>query len=278
MPDTNANPNPNPGAWAESLDAEMKPWVSGMGLDKLDAAAALTKVLPMYRGAEQKLGVPADQVLRLPGKDAKPEEWQPIYRRLGAPEKAEEYGLTAPEGDSGEFLKTATGWFHKHNVPKAMAAGLAAEWNEFAAAEKARADGLWNQRFDEEMNALKGDWKGEDFNKNTDLAKRVMKTMGFSPEQLTALERALGPRAMLSAFAKFGSAVGEHRFVTGDGPKDFGMTPEGAKGRIADLQKDSKWMAEYLSGNADKKAEWTRLHEIAYGTGPANTAQVDVTA
>jgi hypothetical protein len=261
----------NAGTWAESLDADTKTWVGGMGLDKLPPDQALAKVLPMYRGAEQKLGVPADQLLRLPGKDAKPEDWKAVYSKLGAPEKPEDYGLQAPEGDAGEFLKTATGWFHELGVPKTMAAGLAGKWGEYVQAQQEVAVGKWNQRFDAEVAELKGAW-GQDYDKHLDLSNRVLKAAGFTPEQQKALEQALGPKAFRMAFAKFGSMVGEHKFVGGEGGQGFGMSPESAKARIAALQADKDWQAKYLAGDADKKAEWTRLHEIAHGTQPTGFA------
>ena len=251
------------GSWADSFDSDTKGWVAGMGLDKLPPDQALAKVLPMYRGAEQKLGVPADQVLKIPGKDAKPEDWRPVWQKLGAPEKPEDYGIQAPEGDSGEFLKTATSWFHELGVPKSMAAGLATKWNEYVAQTQTASEGQWNQRFETEVAELKGEWKG-DFDKNKDLANRVMRTGGWSAEQLQAMEQALGPKAFLSGFAKFGSMVGEHRFVGGEGQKSFSMSAEAARARIADLQKDTAWQTKYLSGDADAKADFTRLNQIAY--------------
>jgi hypothetical protein len=257
------SPPPGGGSWADSLDGEMKPWVSGMGLDKLPADQALAKVLPMYRGAEQKLGVPPDQVLRLPGKDAKPEDWRAVWNKLGAPEAPDGYELTPPEGQSDEFLKAASGWFHELGVPKSMAAGLATKWNEHVASEQARMEGVWNQRFDTELTALKGEW-GDQFDGNVDFAKRVMRTAGWKTEELQAMEKALGPAAFLKGFSGLGKMLGEHRFVGGEGQKGFGMSPEGARSRIVDLQKDATWMSSYLGGDADKKAEWTRLHEIAF--------------
>lgn len=254
----------NNGAWADSLDAEMKPWVSGMGLDKLEPAAALAKVLPMYRGAEQKLGIPADQLLRLPGKDAKPEDWMQVWGRLGRPEKPDGYEIKAPDGDAGEFLRTATGWFHEIGVPKGMARALAGKWNEYVGAQQEADVGRWNQRFDKEHGDLKGEWKGEDYNKNIDLSKRVMKAMGLSQQDLQAVERALGPKQFHMAFARFGGMVGEHRFVGGEGDKQFAMSSEGAKTRLAELQKDAAFTAKLTAGDVDAKAEWTRLHQVAF--------------
>jgi hypothetical protein len=252
----------NAGSWADTLDADTKPWVAGMGLDKLPADQALAKVLPMYRGAEQKLGVPADQVLRLPGKDAKPEEWRAVYSKLGTPDKPEGYEIQAPEGDSGEFLKTAVGWFHEIGLPKGMAQALTGKWGEYVAAAQEAEIGKWNARFDTEVAELKTTW-GQDYDKHLDLSNRVLKAAGFSPDQQKAIEQALGPKAFRQAFAKFGSMVGEHRFVGGEGEKGFGMSPEGARERIKALQADKAWQTKYLNGDADAKAEFTRLQQIA---------------
>lgn len=255
----------NSPTWADSFDADTKAWVGGKGWDKLAPDAVLPELVKGYRGAEQKLGVSPDQLLRLPGKDAKPEDWHPIWQKLGAPEKAEDYGL-AEAGKETEFLKTASGWFHEMRMPKQMAAGLAAKWNEYVGAQQEAEVGKWNQRFDAEVTALKTEW-GQDYDKHIDLSNRVLRAAGFTPEQQKALEQALGPKAFRQSFAKFGSMVGEHRFTGGENQQgSFGMSPEGAKQRIAALQADKAWQDSYLSGDADKRAEMTRLHEIAYGT------------
>lgn len=266
---SNASGAANGGSWADSFDADTKGWVSGMGLDKLDAGAALAKVLPMYRGAEQKLGVPADQLLRLPGKDAKPEDWRGVYTKLGLPEKPEGYEIKAPDGDSGEFMKQATTWFHEIGVPKGMAQALAGKWNEYVGAQTAAAEGRWNQRFDSEMAELTKEW-GDNFNANKDLAGRVERSLGLNRDQLVSMERALGPKAYQQFLARFGTSMGEHRFQGGDGQKQFGMSAEGAKQRIVDLGKDQAFQKKLFAGDADAKAEWTRLHQIAHGNELAN--------
>jgi hypothetical protein len=43
-----------------------------------------------------------------------------------------------------------------------------------------------------------------------------------------------------------------------------GMTVEAAKVRIGQLKSDKEWVAKYAAGGADQKAEWDRLHKIAY--------------
>lgn len=238
-------PAANAPTWHDSFDADTKQWIGGMGLDKLPADQALAKVLPMYRGAESKLGVPADKLLRLPKDENDAEGFMQIMSKLGRPEKPEDYGLQAPEGDSGEFVKTASGWFHELGIPKRQAAGLAAKWNEHVQATQNAETERWNARHDEEMTALKGEWQGEAFDKNMDLAKRVMGAFGYTPEQLQAIERAVGPKAMLQGFQKFGAALGEHRFV-GDGNANFGGGS--IDEQIAALRKDPEYGKDSVRG------------------------------
>jgi hypothetical protein len=259
----------NGATWLEGFDADTKSWVSGKGWDKLDASSVLPELVKGYRGAERTLGVPADQILRLPGKDAKPEDWRPVWQKLGAPDKPEGYEIKAPEGDPGEFLKTATGWFHELGIPKPMAQGLAAKWNEFAQTQAEAAGAAWDSRFDKEMGELKTEW-GQDFDKNRDLARRVEKATGLQVEQLQGVERALGPKAYQQFLARFGAALGEHRFVGGEGEKTFSMSADAAKARIAELGKDEAFKKKLMGGDVDAKAEWTKLHEAAFGTELAN--------
>jgi hypothetical protein len=234
------------GSWADSLEPDIKPWVAGMGLDKLPEREALAKVLPMYRGAEQKLGVPADQVLRIPGEKATPEEIKAYRTKLGVPDSVDGYGIQAPEGHDGEFLKTASGWFHELGIPKTQAAGLAEKYNAHVQAAQAAELDKWNARHGTEINALKDTWKGDAYDKNLDLAQRVMRQAGFNDEQLKAMERALGPKALLEGFAKFGSSIGEHRFV-GDGQnKAFGGGSIDDK--IKALHADPEYMKDSVRG------------------------------
>lgn len=247
-------------AWSSSLDADTQAWVSGKGFDKLDATAVLPELVKGWRGAEKTLGVPADQILRLPGANAKPEDWAPVWSKLGRPEKPEGYELK--EGDP-EFLKQASAWFHEIGIPKQMAHGLASKWNGHVSALREQADTAWNTRFDKEMGELKTEW-GNDFEAKRDLARRVERATGLNVDQLQGVERALGPKAYQSFLARFGSTIGEHRFVGGEGQKSFSMSEAQAKARIEELKKDKGFQEKLFAKDADSNAEWTKLHQIAF--------------
>lgn len=261
----NEAPVPASGGWVESFDDDSKSWISGMGLDKLSEREALSKVLPMYRGAEQKLGVPAEQLLRLPGKDAKPEDWRSVWVKLGAPDKPEGYEIAPPEGQGDEFSKVATSWFHEIGVPKGQAQALASKWNDYVAQQQTAQDAQFQSQADKDIAALREEWKGDEYNKNVALAQKVRRASGLSDEEALKVERALGLRRSAVVFSALGKSLGEHRFIgAGEGSQSFAMTPESAGARLAELRKDGAWMSKYLSGDADKMAEYTRLMQIAH--------------
>jgi len=84
--DTGATP------WGE-LSEEQTGYVQNKGWE--NPAGMLTS----YQQLEAHVGVPADQLLKLPSQDADPKEWDRVWARLGRPENADGYGdFTLPEG------------------------------------------------------------------------------------------------------------------------------------------------------------------------------------
>lgn len=70
----------------------------------------------------------------------------------------------------------------------------------------------------------------------------------------------------MKLFANIGSKLGEAEFHTGEGRSGSGgpMTPSQAVSKIASLQGDKEWVAGYLAGNVEKRAEMERLMKMAY--------------
>lgn len=251
--------------WADSFDPETKGWLESKNLTKLEAEKALPELAKGWRGAESKLGVPADQLQRLP-KDVNDAEGLKAYLgKLGVPETPEGYEIKPEEGMEQDFPTQAAKWFYEMNVPKNIAKGLYGRLRDYATAKLEAAEASFNQQADEDIQALKGEWKGEQFDKNVELARRVRMTMGLTTEETMEVERALGVKRAAQVFSSLGKMLGEHRFVGGDQPQTrFSMSPEAARTRIIELQRDQGFQAKYLAGDADAKAEMTRLHQIGF--------------
>ncbi|MFY8121324.1 MAG: hypothetical protein ACOVK7_08045, partial [Burkholderiaceae bacterium] len=104
------------------------------------AAPAPTPNAPAPAPGAPDPNAAGEQGLKLPGKDATPEQWAEFYKAIGAPEKAEDYKLPVPEGDDGAFAKTASEWFKDAGILPQQAEKLAGKWNEFVASQQQAAD------------------------------------------------------------------------------------------------------------------------------------------
>lgn len=172
------------------------------------------------------LNAAGEQGLKLPGKDATPEQWAEFYKAIGAPEKAEDYKLPVPEGDTGEFAKTAAEWFKDAGILPQQAEKLAGKWNEFVAsqqqsADKAEADRVaaLHAKNTAEQADLRNEW-GQSHTANMEFARRAA-TQFFPSEQagavITAMEGVLGYKATIQMLHKIGQGLGEHDATAGLG-------------------------------------------------------------
>lgn len=209
--------------------ADLRTWIDGKGY------ASAQTALEAHMNAEKLLGVPADQIVRMP----KPDDaaaWDGVWAKLGRPEKPEDYGLPVPDGDDGEFAKVAAGVFHKAGVPKGMAGQIASAINEHVAgAMKARSDALQAEAA-QALDALKQEW-GADYSKREELSRRAFREYGqkagLGEADVTALESAIGTSKMLKLFAALGESMGEHAFAGGDpGSQSFAVTPAQARTKL----------------------------------------------
>lgn len=119
-------------------------------------------------------------MIKLPGKDAKPEDVAKYRKAIGAAEKVEEYKFAgaAEAGDTDKAIygKIAETLF-KHNAPPALASeleGIVAEVKQTVVAEQERV--AKKGREDNEA-ALRKKW-GADYDANVQLASRAAKAFG----------------------------------------------------------------------------------------------------
>lgn len=258
--------DPTPGAGAGAAD-----WTSGFpdevrGVVQTKGWKSPADAVGSYMNLEKLLG--ADKAGRgvvLPKDDAPAEEWAAFYNRMGRPESADGYKLPVPEGDSGGFASTAAQWFHEAGLTPKQAETLAAKWNEYSGTTLQSQEAEFEQKSAIELQDLQREW-GDKFNEQAELARRARRESGLSDEEGLAIERALGLKKAAQVFAKLGQQFAEAPVKGGEGAHAgrFGGTPEDAKARIAALKGDAGWTAKYLSGDADARAEFERLHRIAF--------------
>jgi hypothetical protein len=246
------------GDWTATLDETARGYVTTKGFKTPG------DVLTSYMNAEKLLGVPADQILRLPKADAKAEDWAPVYDRLGRPAKAEDYKIPVPQGQSDALAKAVAPVMHQLGLSQAQAEGLISWWN-------GQSEGMLKQqatdataKSNEQAATLAKEW-GAAAEQNTGVARAAAQKFGITAEQIDGMQAVLGYDGVMKLFHKIGSGLGEGEFHGGDGSSGFGgvMSPEQARFEIKSLQQDRDWTKKYMSGDAEARRRMEQLQKWA---------------
>lgn len=242
--------------WTAGLNDEMRGYVQTKGFKDTSA------VVEAYRNYEKLQGVPQERLLKIP-ENLDSDEGRSIFERLGKPKEKAGYTIAIPKeyGDdklAEEFRELA----YKGNLTQKQAEGLVGWWNSRnAEAIKANTLNSQTQATKAEEN-LKRDW-GNAYDQNKEIALSGAVVMGLDDNQVQALARTLGPDGAMKLLHKFGSATGEHAFVSGNsgGGK---VSAEQAKSMISQLEGDTGFVKRLLSGDTDAKKQWDSLHAAAH--------------
>ena len=265
--------------WFSGFDAETQAYISTRGLADKDPAAAFLEAAKAHREAQAYIGVPKEQLLKLPKADAPPEEWDDVYAKLGYSKNADDYkldGLKRADGTDVEvgmkdFIRqqaldmklspAAAAKFAEATV-KHLESGAAAQ-TEAQTAEATRA-----------LEQLRQSW-GANYQANSVIADRayqaIMAAAGFDQPKMTAAIAKLGETAgradVMQMLLAVGQKLGEDAFVGGGGlgGGNVRYTAEGAKARIAELKADTTFVQRYLGGGTAENKEMSDLHTLAYG-------------
>lgn len=257
-----------PAAWHDSFDADTKGWLQNRGYDKLDEKAALNESIKGFRNVEKLIGAPAEQILKLPGKDAKPEEYGVIYDKLGRPADPSKYDLkfgTDTRPVDPAFDGFAKGLFHKVGLSQSQAAEVAKEFTAYT--DKVVNDKVSGYKADLQKQEveLKTEWGGG-YDQQVGVAKQFIHAAGIKGEQIDQLEQVMGFAGVMKFFNQLGSKIGESKYVDNNESGGFGgLSKEAAATKIGQLRNDVEFAKKLGANDAATKAEWDRLHVIAYG-------------
>lgn len=273
----------NPAAEASAPAAGQPPAAPDWATDFPDDAKSVvtTKgwkspadVVQSYIHAEKLIGADkAGRAVVPPKDDAPAEEWRAFHAKLGMPEKPDGYNLAVPEGQDATFAQEAAAKFHEIGLPAKQGAAIGEWWNAKVEAIQAAEEQRIAQEATLGMQQLREAW-GTQFDAQLELGRRAAREAGFSPELIGVLEKSVlrdlgasGFKELMAGFAKNGQQYAEATIHGTDNQRGgFGpMTPEAAKSRIQALKGDSDWVAKYTNGNPEARAEFDRLHTIAYG-------------
>lgn len=223
-----------------------------------------------YRNLEKLHGVPADQIVRLPGADAKPEDWGQVFTRLGKPAAPDGYQFQLPQGDDGVFAKTAAGWMHEANLTQAQAAKLFEKVTAWAGEQAQGGQASKATDASAQAASLLKEW-GPNHDTNMAVAQRGAKAFGIDEGTIDKLQDALGYDGVMKFMHQLGSKVGNDAgFVAGDGKGGFegNVTQEQAVAEIKRLRQDKTFAGRFNSSDPQvrhiARTEMRRLEQIAY--------------
>ncbi len=263
--------------WFSALDAEHIGFVQTKGYDKLDPQAAALKMATDYRQTEKYVGLPADQLLRLPKDTGDTEGWKAVYQRLGAPDKPEGYDFSSVEFDEeglttkfrDAFRDTAV----KLNMPKQMAEEFAKAVHKAIGDHGESVAAIEAASLAEQRAELVKNWGPEDgtrFRGNMFVADQAAERLGVTPEQMEALKAGIGGSALAELFRKIGAGMGEDRMVRdpGQGGRDV-MTRDQAIAKRVELLGDGRpgtgdvsFQKRYLEGDVAARREVSALTRL----------------
>jgi len=221
---------------------------------------SVDKLAKSYTHLVKKMGVPAEQLLRLPGAG---EPMDDVYNALGRPETHEHYDMSdyAPE-TTENFRQLA----HEIGLNNNQANALFNAYIDSIAGQEESESEAFDQFEVENTQALQKEWGG-DFDKNVELARRAF--MNFAtPEAVEIMEQTgLGNHPeILKVFSRVGELLQEDSVLPGSStPILGGMNPAQAQqsidAKMADPNFRNAYLDQYNPGHAEAVREMTKLHE-----------------
>lgn len=245
---------------AQGLDAETLGFVQSKGYKTPG------DVVSAYRGAEKLLGVPADQVIKLPQGEYNQDLMNKnVFDKLGRPPTAADYKLPVPQGQTPEYANEVSKWFHEAGLTAKQAQMLAEKSNGYLQQQMGTQGEATKAEQTRQLSELKATW-GNDFDKNTGIVDRAAEAFGMKPEQIGALKGAMGVKGAMEFLHNIGSRLPtDDNFVSPEGRTNTfngGLSVEQATTRKAELMKDKGFSARFSKGDADAKAEMMNLNRI----------------
>lgn len=266
--------------WYAGFDAETQNYITTRGLADKDVSAAFLETAKAHQEAQAYIGVPKEQLLKLPKADAPPEEWDEVYTKLGYSKNADDYKLDGLKRADGTDADTALKDFLRAQAVDLKLSPAAAA--KFADATLKHLEGVTAAQTSEQtadatraLEQLRASW-GPNYEANKVIADNayaaIMAAAGFDQTKMTAAIQKLGETAgrseTMQMLLAVGQKLGEDKFVGGGGPGALGpRNAEQATARIAELKADTTWVSRYLAGGTAEVKEMNDLHLLAHGNG-----------
>ena len=282
--DAQGNPTANPDAlgagagpqggddnltWFDRLPDEIKKDASIQSFKGKE----VNDVVKSYVEAQKLIG----GSIRIPKADAKPEEWNSFWEKMGRPKTPEEYGIVKPAilPDGVEWKEDLAKEFsslsHSLGLNKVQAGKLSAWYIDKISSDAQQNNQKLAERVEfgksEAKKEIEKEW-GPDYQRRITVARRGLKALG--DEGLVELldTSGLGNHpSFLKLFYSLGQKYAEDGMI--DGSVEGAISPDEAKKRIQEIRNDPEHLYHPRNsakpGHKEAIAEMEMLHKVAYG-------------
>ena len=241
--------------WMAGLSDEQKTIVENNGW------GSVADVIDNFKALQSHVGVPQDQILRMP---QKPEDWVEFYNKLGRPEKPEGYEYETPEGGDAELTAWAKSTFHELGLSQEQAKKFFEAYDGLAAERMEKQAGSLEDKLVEQQATLKRLW-GNAYEQNMGAAKTGARALGLEDSVIDALQQQIGFDGVMVAMENIGRKVGEAAYHSGQSTFDADrqLAPDAANRRIAELRGNQEFMDKWHGGDPSAQAKMDALYQMA---------------
>lgn len=258
--------------WHHGVDAAILGHWQNKSYDLSDPGKIAIEATKGHLEAQSKLGIPANQLLRLPADASDEAGWKGVYAKLGVPADAKEYDFAAIKYANGNPLEeslvdTMRAALHGARVSKDRATDV------IKAVVKLRDDASAGEgteraaKLESERATLKRDW-GNNYDFNHLKAMEGARRLGVDAAAIQQLEQQLGYSKVMEMFRKVGAGTSEDAFVEGARTRPDGLpaTREGAAAMLKEKMADTEgWAKRLMAGDPQAKREFKDLTKLATG-------------
>ena len=229
-----------------------------------DPAALAVAATNSWLEAQKHLGVPAEQIVRVPTKADDAAGWEALHKRLGWPGDPTKYQFKDAEGKDVDpnlatFLRETA---NRLRLDPERATELSKDVLKFSEAQIANAKTEYETKLAAGKAELATNW-GPNMATNLEVARAGATALGVDRDIVAALEQTVGYAKVMEMFRLVGSKTTEGKFVggskeTGTGP----MSREAAIAKKNELFADRDWLARHEKGDRTAVNELRAIEQI----------------
>ena len=262
----------SPIPWHHAVEPDVKAYWQSKGYDISDPAKIAVAASKGHLEATKFLGVPANQLLRLPADVNDEVGWANVWARLGAPADKSGYDFSTVKFSDGTDLDSGFADFmrekaHELHLPTQTAAQLSKSFVSFMEQADRREAEQGARQLSEEKAQIAKDW-GNDYEFNRQTAVQGAQKLKVTAEDVAALEKVVGYARVMEMFRKVGAGSNEDSYIPGKQGGEFMTTAQTAQARLNELMANQQWAARLVQNEPEARKEFESLTRLISGYVP----------